>query len=170
MSLNTSGSQQRPHASRYSSRCWYCKEFGHYRRNCPTYKSLEQADLGTGNAGRVSPKGQGGRLNESNVGATARPDVNNAFSQLSSKQEMTFPDMPRDRPQVKNNLRVLYVQDFIGGTRVMRLIDTGAARSILSFKIYNFLPASVKFSLSSANSAIALGDGSKQKHMAWDML
>ena len=48
---------------------------------------------------------------------------------------------------------------FVGGTRVMWLIDTGAARSILSFKIYNSLPASAKFSLSSANSAIALADG-----------
>ena len=41
----------------------------------------------------------------------------------------------------------------------MWLIDTGAARSILSFKIYSSLPASAKFSLSSANSAIALADG-----------
>ena len=45
----------------------------------------------------------------------------------------------------------------------MWLIDTGAARSILSFKIYNSLPASVKFSLNSANSAIALADGQQAK-------
>ena len=45
----------------------------------------------------------------------------------------------------------------------MWLIDTGAARSILSFKIYNSLPASAKFSLSSANSAIALADGQQAK-------
>ena len=36
---------------------------------------------------------------------------------------------------------------------------TGAACSILSFKIYDSLPASVKFSLSSANRANALADG-----------
>lgn len=52
---------------------------------------------------------------------------------------------------------------FIGGTRVMWLIDTGAARSILSLKIYDSLPASAKFSLSSANSAIALADGQQAK-------
>ena len=45
----------------------------------------------------------------------------------------------------------------------MWLMDTGAARSILSFKIYNSLPASAKFSLSSANSAIALADGQQAK-------
>ena len=45
----------------------------------------------------------------------------------------------------------------------MWLIDTGAARSILSFKIYNSLPASVKFSLSSTNPAIALSDGQQAK-------
>ena len=59
MSLNTPGSQQRLPASRYSSRCWYCNESGHYRRNCPKYKSLKQADLGSGNASRVLPMGQG---------------------------------------------------------------------------------------------------------------
>ena len=32
MSLNMPGSQQSPPASRYSSRCWYCKESGHYLR------------------------------------------------------------------------------------------------------------------------------------------
>jgi len=45
---------------------------------------------------------------------------------------------------------------FFDGTRVVWLIDGGAARSILSFEVYNYLPASVKFSLSSANSAIVL--------------
>ena len=59
MSLNTPGSQQRLPASRYSSRCWYCNESGHYRRNCPKYKSLKQADLGSGNASGVLPTGQG---------------------------------------------------------------------------------------------------------------
>ena len=54
--LNTPGSQQRPPASRYSSRYWYCKESGHYRRSCPKYKSLEQADLGSVNA---SPRARG---------------------------------------------------------------------------------------------------------------
>ena len=34
----------------------------------------------------------------------------------------------------------------------MWLIDAGAARSILSFTIYNSFPASVNFCLSSANS------------------
>ena len=68
-----------------------------------------------------------------------------------------------ERSQVSNNLQGLYLPGFIDGTRVMWLIDTGAARSILSFKIYNSLPASVKFSLSSANSAIALADGQQAK-------
>ena len=45
----------------------------------------------------------------------------------------------------------------------MWLIDTGAARSILSFKIYSSLPASAKFSLSSSYSAIALADGQQAK-------
>ena len=61
--------------------------------------------------------------------------------------------MPMDRSQVNNNLRGLYLPGFIGGTRVMWLIDTGAVCSILSLKIYDSLPASVKFSLSSANPA-----------------
>ena len=68
-----------------------------------------------------------------------------------------------ERSQVSNKLRGLYLPGFVGGTRVMWLIDTGAARSILSFKIYNSLPASAKFSLSSANSAIALADGQQAK-------
>ena len=62
LSLNTSGSQQRLPPSRYSKRnvqCWNCKEFGHYRRNCPKYKSLNRANPGSGNACRVSPMGQG---------------------------------------------------------------------------------------------------------------
>ena len=52
---------------------------------------------------------------------------------------------------------------FIDGTCVMWLIDTGAARAILLLKIYNSLPASVKFTLSSANSVIALADGPQAK-------
>ena len=43
------------------------------------------------------------------------------------------------------------------------MIDTGAARSVLSFEVYNSLPASVKFSLSSENSAIALANGQQAK-------
>ena len=45
----------------------------------------------------------------------------------------------------------------------MWLIDTGAAHSVLSFEVYNSLPASVKFSLSSENSAIALANGQQAK-------
>ena len=45
----------------------------------------------------------------------------------------------------------------------MWLLDTGAARSILSFKVYNSLPASAKFSLSSENSANALANGQQAK-------
>ena len=62
LSLNTSGSQQLLPPSRYSNRnvqCWNCKLFGHYRRNCPKYKSLDRAKPGSGNARRVSPTGQG---------------------------------------------------------------------------------------------------------------
>ena len=61
LSLNTSGSQQRLPLSRYSNRnvqCWNCKEFGHYRRNCPKYKSLDRNNPGSGNGRRVSPTGQ----------------------------------------------------------------------------------------------------------------
>ena len=76
---------------------------------------------------------------------------------------MICPDMPMDISQVNNNLRGLYLPGFIGGTRVMWLIDTGAACSILSLKIYDSLPASVKFSLSSADPAIALADGQQAK-------
>ena len=72
---------------------------------------------------------------------------------------MACPDVPMERSQVSDKLRGLYLPGFISGTRVMWLIDTGAALSILSFKIYNSLLASVKFSLNSANSAIALADG-----------
>ena len=75
--------------------------------------------------------------------------------------------MPMERSQASNKLRGLYLPGFIDGTRVMWLIDTGAARSILSFKICNSLPASVKFSLRSASSAIALADGQQAKtHVA----
>ena len=55
LSLNTSGSQQRLPPSRYSNRnvqCWNCKEFSHYRRNSPKYKSLNRA-----NPARETPAG-----------------------------------------------------------------------------------------------------------------
>lgn len=42
-------------------------------------------------------------------------------------------------------------------------IDTGAARSGSSFKVYTSLPTSAKFSLSSANSAIALANRQQAK-------
>ena len=61
LSLNTSENRQRPPAPRYFSRhgpCWDCKEFGYYRRNCPTRKSPDDNKLGSGNSSRVSPKGQ----------------------------------------------------------------------------------------------------------------
>lgn len=45
----------------------------------------------------------------------------------------------------------------------MWLIDTSAVCSILSFKIFDSLPDSVKFSLSSFNSAITLADGQQVK-------
>ena len=45
----------------------------------------------------------------------------------------------------------------------MWLIDTGAAPSVLSFKVYNSFPVRVKFSLGSANFAIALPDGQQAK-------
>ena len=45
----------------------------------------------------------------------------------------------------------------------MWLIDTGDAPSVLSFKVYNSFPASVKFSLGSANFAIVLPDGQQAK-------
>ena len=83
---------------------------------------------------------------------------------------MTSPDMPMERSQVNSKLQGLYLPGFIGGTRVMWLIDNGAARTILSLKVYNSLPASVKFSLSSANSLLPLLMVSKQKHMGWGML
>ena len=77
---------------------------------------------------------------------------------------MACPDMPMERSQASNKLRGLYFLGLIDGTRVKWLIHTGAARSIFSiFKIYNCLPASVKFSLSSANSAVALADGQQAK-------
>jgi len=86
--------------------------------------------------------------------------VNNAIPQPLSKQDMGCRDVPMERSQVSNKLRDLHLPGFIGGTRVMWLIDTGAARSIVSFKIYNSLPASVKFSL-----RLLLLMVSKQKHM-----
>ena len=72
--------------------------------------------------------------------------MNNAVQQ-PSQQELTSSDVLMERSQVSNKLRGLYLPGFVGGTRVMWLIDTSAARSILSFKIYNSLPASAKFSL-----------------------
>ena len=95
LSLNTSGSQQRSPPSRYSNlnvECWNCKEFGHYRRNCPKYKSLDRANPGSGNA-----RGPGGCPNASDVGPTSCTDVNNTFSQQLSKQEMTCPDTPMEQ-------------------------------------------------------------------------
>ena len=68
-----------------------------------------------------------------------------------------------ERSHGNEKLRGLYLPGFLGGSRVMWLIDTGAARSVLSFEVYNSLPASVKFSLSSENSAIALADGQQAK-------
>ena len=59
--------------------------------------------------------------------------------------KITSSDVLMERSQVK--LTGLYLPGFVGGTRVMWLIDTGAARSILSFKIYRSLPASATFSL-----------------------
>ena len=76
---------------------------------------------------------------------------------------MTFPDTPMERSHVKEKLRGLYLPGFLGGSCVMWLIDTAAARSVLSFEVYNSLPASVKFSLSSENSAIALANGQQAK-------
>jgi len=52
----------------------------------------------------------------------------------------------------------------------MWLIDTGAAPSVLSFKVYNSFPARVKFSLGSANFAIALNMVNKQRLIVRDML
>ena len=50
----------------------------------------------------------------------------------------------------------------------MWLIDTGAALSVLSFKVYNnSFPARVKFSLGSANFAIALPDGQQAKNYSY---
>lgn len=65
--------------------------------------------------------------------------------------------------KVNNKLQDLYLIAFIEGTRVMWFIDTGAPCSTLSLEISNSLPASVKFSLSLANSAIALADDQQMK-------
>ena len=73
------------------------------------------------------------------------------------------PDTLMERSHVDEKSRGLYLPGFLGGSRVMWLIDTGAARSVLSFEVYNSLPASVKFSLSSENSAIALANGQQAK-------
>ena len=113
-SLNTPGSQQRSPASRYSSRCWYCKVSATSR-------------FGFGKRQQGVAHGPGGCQNESNVGHTSRPNVKYALPQSSSEQDMICPDMLMDRLQVNNNLRGLYLPGCIGGTRVMWLIDTGAA-------------------------------------------
>ena len=60
---------------------------------------------------------------------------------------MTCPDTPMERSRVNEKLRRLYLPGFLGGSRVMWLVDTGAARSVLSFEVYNSLPASVKVSV-----------------------
>ena len=82
--------------------------------------------------------------------------MNNALPQSLSKQEMIRPDMPMDISHVNDNLRGLYLPGFIGGARVMWLLDTGAACSILTLKINDSLLAIIKSSLSSANPAMAL--------------
>lgn len=68
-----------------------------------------------------------------------------------------------ERSQVNNKIHGLYLPGFIGGVSVMWLC--GAACSVLSVKVYmyNSLATSVKFGLSSANSAIALADGQQAK-------
>ena len=76
---------------------------------------------------------------------------------------MTCPDTLMERSHVNEKVRGLCLPGFLGGSRVMWLIDTGAARSVLSFEVYNSLPASVKFSLSSENSAIAFANGQQAK-------
>ncbi|KAL9970195.1 hypothetical protein ACROYT_G022529 [Oculina patagonica] len=42
MTLNTSGSPNAPRYPNRNGQCWYCKEFGHYRRNCPKSKSHDR--------------------------------------------------------------------------------------------------------------------------------
>ena len=79
---------------------------------------------------------------------------------------MTCPDTSMEGSHFNEKLRDLYLPGFLRGSRVVWLIDTGAARSVLSFKAYNSLPASVKFSLISANSPIALANGQQAKTYA----
>ena len=59
MTMNTSGSPNAPRYPNRNGQCWNCKEFGHYRRNCPTRKSQDRVSADSGNASRVSPKGLG---------------------------------------------------------------------------------------------------------------
>ncbi|KAL9985072.1 hypothetical protein ACROYT_G007433 [Oculina patagonica] len=59
MTLNTSGSPNAPRYPNRNGQCWDCKEFGHYRRNCPKSKSQDRVSADSGNASRVSPKGPG---------------------------------------------------------------------------------------------------------------
>ena len=73
----------------------------YYRRNCP----------------KVIVHGRRGCLNASDVSPTTGNDVNNAFSQPSSKEEITFPDTPMERSHVNEKLRGLYLPAFLGGSR-----------------------------------------------------
>ncbi|XP_078367182.1 uncharacterized protein LOC144651166 [Oculina patagonica] len=59
MTLNTSGSPNAPRYPNRNGQCWDCKEFGHYRRNCPKRKSQDRVSADSGNVSRVSPKGPG---------------------------------------------------------------------------------------------------------------
>ena len=61
------------------------------------------------------------------------------------------------------NYEAFICQAFLEDLVFRLLIDTGAAHFVLSFRVYNSLPTSVKFSLSSGNSAIALADGQQGK-------
>ena len=79
--------------------------------------------------------------------------MNNAFSQPSSKEDITIPDTPMERSHVNEKLRGLYLPAFLGGSRDL-VVQFCRSRFMI------FLPDGVsKFNLSSLNSAIALGDG-----------
>ena len=75
----------------------------------------------------------------SDVGPKSGTDVNNAFSQQLPNQEMTCPDTSMEWSHVNEKLRGLYLPGFLGGSCVMWVIDTGAARSVLSFEVFNSL-------------------------------
>ena len=69
----------------------------------------------------------------------------------------------------KSAMSGLYVAGFIGGTRLMWLVDTGAVRTILSISAYQSLPDSVKFDVRAADSDVYLADGRKAKTKGvWD--